>query len=120
MARVIRLIRLIRIAKLYRKADQAIDTMNKNIEKNKGIEVGQFELLMNDHKESHLGKELGQTITVKVIMLVLAMIFVTPAFTVFYYVDAPNYFDYGLYNIAELGGSSTEAGKIAFDNLILL
>ena len=84
MARVIRLIRLIRIVKLYKNTNQAMDSMSKSmIENSKDEEVGHLELLMNDHKESHVGKELGQTITIKVIVVVLAMIFVTPVFTVY-------------------------------------
>ena len=88
------------------------------MEKEKDGKIDKLQLLMNDHKESHVGKQLGDTITIKVIILVLAMIFVTPVFTAYQYIDAPTFFDFGLQTIAELGGSSTEAGKLAFNNLV--
>lgn len=60
VARVIRLIRLIRIAKLYKNKNQSVDSVSRisieEPENGKGEYLG---LLMNDHKESHVGKELG-------------------------------------------------------------
>lgn len=56
----------------------------------------------------------------KVIVLVLVMLFATPAFFVDTWLDYPVYFQHGLYPIAELGGSSTEAGRMAFSNMVKL
>ena len=76
------------------------------------------ELLMSDQKETVVGHKLTLVTMKKVITLVLVMLVATPAFFVTTWLDTPIYFRHGLDMIVELGGSSTDAGRIAFDNLI--
>lgn len=73
---------------------------------------------MEDQKESVVGRKLTEFTTKKVILLVLTMLFVSPIFSVDQYIESPIYFQYGLRTVAKLGGSSTEAGKINFDNMV--
>ena len=83
------MIRLIRVAKLYKNASKAIETDQES-------KIDKLQLLLNDHKESHVGKELGEMITIKVVIVVLSMIFVSPAFHHYQYVDLPLFFEFGL------------------------
>ena len=50
-------------------------------------------------------------------MVVLAMIFTVPLFSVSTYVSAPESFDYGLTLIAKLGPTS-EAGRYVFNDTV--
>ena len=65
---------------------------------------------MQDKKESRVGKRLSEATTRRVIILVLAMLFSVPLFTVSTYVTEPNSYDFGLSLIRDLG-PETEAGK---------
>ena len=62
-----------------------------------------------DKKESKVGKRLSEATTRRVIILVLAMLFSVPLFTVTTYVEEPNSYNYGLSLIRELG-PETDAG----------
>ena len=64
------------------------------------------ELLMRDYKESKVGKMLSEYTTRKVIILVLAMLFSTPAMAVDSYLEEPDSYAYGLSLIKEFGPSS--------------
>jgi len=68
-------------------------------------------------KESVVGKTLSDHITKKVVVLVLAMIFTSPFFTVTNYVVEPNTYNYGL-DLLEFIGPRTEAGKVLFNNIV--
>ena len=51
---------------------------------------------MRDYKESKVGKMLSEYTTRKVIILVLAMLFSTPAMAVDSYLTEPSSYEYGL------------------------
>lgn len=68
---------------------------------------------MQDKKESKVGKRLSEATTRRVVILVLAMLFSVPFFTVNTYVIEPNSYDYGLSLVRELG-PETEQGKSVF------
>lgn len=104
MARIIRLIRLIRIVKLYKQANQAFKLEKRvNMDQKLGQHGSELEgyedipdkidfkqLLTRDYKESKVGKMLSEYTTRKVIILVLAMLFSTPAMAVDTYLDEPD------------------------------
>jgi len=77
------------------------------------------ELLMKDHKESVVGKKLLDYTTRRVIILVLAMLFSVPLFSVGSYLDDPNSYSYGLSLILELK-PYTLAGQYAFNDTLEL
>lgn len=70
-------------------------------------------------KESRVGKRLSEATTRRVIILVLAMLFSVPLFTVTTYVIEPNSYSYGLDLVKSLG-PTTLAGKQAFEDTILI
>ena len=51
-----------------------------------------MDMLLEDHKESIVGKKLSDTTTRKVIVLVLLMLFGTPAFNVDQWLEYPVHF----------------------------
>lgn len=73
--------------------------------------------LMEDKTESKVGKKLSEYTTRRVIILVLAMLFSVPVFTVSTYLEEPNSFQYGLSLIYDLG-PETEAAKEIFANTV--
>lgn len=75
--------------------------------------------MMNVENESKVGKHLSEKLTKRVIILVLAMLFSVPLFTVTTYFVPPNSLDYGLDLISTLG-PTTKAGKLAFEDTILV
>ena len=138
MTRVIRLIRLIRIVKLYKSANQAlVNEEEKKHNKNnldpmeqlnltngdkmaaQAQDINIQELLMKDQKESVVGKKLLDQTTRRVILLVLAMLFSVPVFSVSSYLPEPTSFKYGLSLIKELG-PETAGGRLAFEDTIAL
>ena len=54
--------------------------------------------------------------TRRVVILVLAMLFSVPVFTVSTYLTEPNSFDYGLLLLKEIG-PTTAGGKALFENV---
>ena len=72
---------------------------------------------MEDKNESKVGKKLSEYTTRRVIILVLAMLFSVPVFTVSTYLEEPNSFSYGLSLMYDLG-PTTEAAKEIFQNTI--
>lgn len=74
-------------------------------------------MLMQDQMESKVGKKLSEITTRRVIILVLAMLFSQPIFSVSTYMQQPNSFDYGLNLIQQLG-PETKGGKAAFQSMI--
>ena len=72
---------------------------------------------MEDKNESKVGKKLNDTTTRRVIIMVLAMLFTVPIFTVGTYIEEPSSFDYGLALINHLGPASN-GGKAVFDNTV--
>ena len=60
---------------------------------------------MRDYKESKVGKLLSEYTTRKVIILVLAMLFSTPAMAVDSYLESPDSYAYGLSLIRKFGPS---------------
>jgi hypothetical protein len=64
------------------------------------------ELLMRDYRESKVGKMLSEFTTRKVILLVLAMLFSTPAMAVDSYLTEPDSYAYGLSLIKGFGPST--------------
>jgi hypothetical protein len=116
MTRVIRLIRLIRIVKLYKSANQAMVNEEKNKEakliqleltkaqtKNGVDQINIQELLTKEQKESVVGKKLLDQTTRRVIIMVLAMLFSVPLFSVGTYINEPSSYSYGLSLIKKLG-----------------
>ena len=71
---------------------------------------------MKDQQESKVGKKLSDMTTRRVVVLVLAMLFSVPGFTVSTYLTEPNSFDYGLKLIKELG-PTTKGGKAVFESV---
>ena len=61
-----------------------------------GQEVDFKTMLLNDQMESKVGKKLSEITTRRVIVLVLAMLFSQPIFSVSTYMTEPNSYDYGL------------------------
>mmetsp|Transcript_13668 Transcript_13668/g.21406 ORF Transcript_13668/g.21406 Transcript_13668/m.21406 type:complete len:287 (+) Transcript_13668:989-1849(+) len=132
MTRVIRLIRLIRIVKLYKSANQAmvreeektikaVDSTSNyaqiaedlKAQQQKNMDSINIQQLMEDKQESVVGKKLLEKTTHRVIILVLAMLFSVPVFSVSTYLDEPSSFDYGISLIQEFL-PWTKAGQIAF------
>ena len=74
---------------------------------------------MKDQKESVVGKKLLDKTTRRVIILVLAMLFSVPIFSVSTYLTEPNSFSYGLTLIKALG-PETRGGRLAFNDTIEL
>lgn len=115
MTRVIRLIRLIRIVKLYKSANQAMVNQEKSKNQIKDLQmlgdknnqvntdINIQELLMKDQKESVVGKKLLDYTTRRVVILVLAMLFSVPIFSVSTYLSEPDSFGYGLGLVKQLG-----------------
>ena len=77
------------------------------------------ELLLKDQKESVVGKKLLDYTTRRVIVLVLAMLFSVPLFSVGSYLDDPNSYSYGLTLIKQLKPWTT-GGQYAFNDTIEL
>lgn len=76
---------------------------------------------MEDAKEeSVVGRKLSDFTTRKVILLVLAMLFSTPFFSVDTWLTEPLSYEYGLYQIHELGGTETISGQLAFNATVEL
>ena len=72
---------------------------------------------MEDKNESKVGKKLNDTTTRRVIIMVLAMLFTVPIFTVGTYIEEPSSFDYGLALINHLG-PDTKGGQAVFNNTV--
>lgn len=70
--------------------------------KNAGQEIN-LQDLMKDQKESVVGKKLLDMTTRRVVILVLAMLFSVPVFTVSTYLAEPTSFSFGLKLIKNLG-----------------
>ena len=68
---------------------------------------------MSDQMESKVGKQLSEITTRRVIILVLAMLFSQPIFSVSTYMQEPNSYDYGL-NLIYALGPGTKGGRAAF------
>ena len=60
---------------------------------------------MKDFKESKIGKMVSEFTTRKVVIMVLAMLFSTPAMTVDTYIADPDSYEYGLKLIKMFGPS---------------
>ena len=142
--RIIRLIRLIRIVKLYKHAHSAISgdkkedehvadpkapvspskggsdkVPNLNEENIPEPKKPEAEEEVNVPEESKVGKKLSDLTTRRVIMLVLAMMFSVPAFTITTYKEENNSFTFGLELIREFGNDVTSAGfNTTFDSYI--
>lgn len=94
---------------------------NKEMGKEEEADVNYKDLLMQDAKEeSVVGRKLSDFTTRKVILLVLAMLFSTPFFSVDTWLEEPLSYRYGLQQIHELGGSETVAGQLAFNATVEL
>ena len=74
---------------------------------------------MRDYKESKVGKLLSEYTTRKVILLVLAMLFSTPAMAVDSYLEEPDSYAYGLSLIKEFGPSKP-SGQQAFIDTVMM
>lgn len=72
---------------------------------------------MEDKNESKVGKKLNDKTTRRVIIMVLAMLFTVPIFTVGTYIGEPNSYDYGLALVHHLG-PDTPGGKAVFENTV--
>lgn len=84
-----------------------------------GGEINIQDLLLKDQKESVVGKKLLDQTTRRVIVLVLAMLFSVPVFSVSTYLSEPNSFSYGLTLIKELGPEN-DGGRQAFNDTVKL
>ena len=62
-----------------------------------GVGLGDYDGNQDDKEESIVGKKLTDFTTRKVIILVLAMLFSTPFFSVEYYLEQPLSYSYGLH-----------------------
>lgn len=69
--------------------------------------------MINEDKESNVGKKLSEITTRKVVILVLVMLFTSPVFTVTTYLEEPDSYNYGL-DLLNNVGPRTEAGKELF------
>jgi hypothetical protein len=72
---------------------------------------------MNDDNESKVGKKLSDFTTRKVVILVLVMLFTSPIFSVYSYLEEPNTYNYGL-EMMRIVGPRSDAGKAMWKNII--
>jgi len=99
--RIVRLVRLIRIVKLYKHAHKAFE--NAPVPDSEDItaeELAQIQAKNTDEKdaekESHVGQQLSDLTTRRVITIVLIMMFSVPILSLDTYIDEPNSFEWGL------------------------
>lgn len=88
--RIIRIVRLIRIVKLYKNAKIAMEKRQKNEDEDelfKDVPVG---------KESRVGKQMSEVTMRRVIIIVLALLFVLPLFDNEFYYTARTSWEFGL------------------------
>ena len=76
--------------------------ITQNLRERQNVNVN-IEDILKDQKESVVGKKLLEKTTRRVIILVLAMLFSVPVFSVKTYLEDPHSFTYGVSLIHELG-----------------
>jgi len=74
---------------------------------------------MRDYKESKVGKLLSEYTTRKVILLVLAMLFSTPAMAVDSYLEEPDSYAYGLSLVKQFGPSKASGQQAFIDTIVM-
>lgn len=108
--RIVRLVRLIRIVKLYKHAHTAIekrhpDPNNEDITAEELAQIHEKNAKKDIPKESHVGQQLSDLTTRRVITIVLIMMFSVPILTLNTYIEDPNSFEWGLQLIAKYESS---------------
>jgi hypothetical protein len=116
--RIVRLVRLIRIVKLYKHAHKALENKHKFDEDDDDItaeELAQIHAKNNNDaepkKESHVGQQLSDLTTRRVITIVLIMMFSVPILSLDTYIEEPSYFKYGLQLISSYTTNSAGFNK---------
>jgi hypothetical protein len=101
--RIVRLVRLIRIVKLYKHAHKALEKTGPNEDEKEDMTAEELAQIhaknaeaQDSPKESHVGQQLSDLTTRRVITIVLIMMFSVPLLTLNTYVEEPNSFEWGL------------------------
>lgn len=140
IVRIIRLIRLIRIVKLYKHAQKAMIQQQEMRKQHEEEEEHAHEHAINPismdpnavqeeeeeveeeikvPEESKVGKKLSDLTTRRVILLVLAMMFSVPLFTISTYQEENNSFTFGLELIKAFNDAGQRCGaQTAFESYI--
>lgn len=120
--RIVRLVRLIRIVKLYKHAHKALEKESKDDENQ--INAEELEQIHNKTegpdipKESHVGRQLSDLTTRRVIVIVLIMMFSVPILSLDTYREDPNSFKWGLQLIASYTPVNGDGWKGAYRTFI--
>ena len=120
--RIVRLVRLIRIVKLYKHAHKALEHNVPDDENGKitADELAQIHAKNNapdPSKESHVGQQLSDLTTRRVITIVLIMMFSVPILSLDTYIEDPSFFQYGLQLISKFDKNSEGFNK-SFNSFI--
>jgi hypothetical protein len=120
--RIVRLVRLIRIVKLYKHAHKALEKESSNDDEMTPDELEQIHNSNNEAdvpKESHVGRQLSDLTTRRVIVIVLIMMFSVPILSLDTYIEDPSSFKYGLQLIASFSDNPGGDGwNTAFQTFI--
>lgn len=121
--RIVRLVRLIRIVKLYKHAHKALEKETRDDDNQ--INAEELEQIHNKNhepdipKESHVGRQLSDLTTRRVIVIVLIMMFSVPILSLDTYKEDPNSFKWGLQLIASYVPEKGDGWQAAFYSFIL-
>jgi hypothetical protein len=116
--RIVRLVRLIRIVKLYKHAHKAlehtpVDDENGEITADELAQIHAKNVSSGPDptKESHVGQQLSDLTTRRVITIVLIMMFSVPILSLDTYIEDPSFFQYGLQLISKYETNSEGFNK---------